>query len=217
MTYEGRSFHVWKIASGFKLYPNLTLTLCGDRRASSGCISLQRNHSSRKADNKSSMAPPTIPGDEPTSGMFDKVVDVIVGTGATKKTFQLHEGLLRHYSGYFDAALGGGFAEAKTRVIELKEDDVPTFERFVLWLYTGKYRRVAVASEGHYDPICKLWVLGDSRQIPLLANAMIDILEDDIVKLGKLPIDNVSYVYANTMPGSKLRAFTAWVIASMVP
>lgn len=147
------------------------------------------------------------------SGMFDNIVEVKVALGRMQKSFVLPEGLLRHYSGYFEATLGGNFAESKTKVIELKEERIETFERFVLWLYTGKFHRF-VPSEPDFRPICELWVLGDRRQIPLLTNQMINTVRNEVVKCRKVPTVDLQYIYQNTTPDAKLRAFAIWVISN---
>ncbi|KAK3684536.1 hypothetical protein LTR37_020178 [Vermiconidia calcicola] len=90
------------------------------------------------------MAPPSTPDKDPTVGMFDEIVDVKVGTGDKQRSLMLHEGLIRYHSGYFDAALSDFFSSTRPGAIEatvqLPEEDVKTFERFVLWLYTRKYQ-----------------------------------------------------------------------------
>ena len=141
-----------------------------------------------------------------------EVVEIKVGSGTNQKSFMVHEGLLRYYSGYFEAALGGSFAEATSRIVKLEEEEVSIFKRFVLWLYTGKYTPPEDASY-NFDAICKLWVLGDRRQIPLLANAMVDLLRDEIVRLWNLPTGALGFVYRNTTTESGLRRFMIWVIS----
>ena len=151
--------------------------------------------------------------DDVGSGMFDKIVEVKVGPESARKKFSLHEGLLRYYSAYFEAALGGQFAEATNRVIELKEEEVKTFERFVLWLYTGKYHRTPDVSDD-FHAISKLWAFGDRRQIPLLANTMVDALRDEIVKTWKVPTQCLKLIYQTTPANSALRRFTVWTISN---
>ncbi|KAK3696602.1 hypothetical protein LTR37_017855 [Vermiconidia calcicola] len=90
------------------------------------------------------MAPPSTPDKDTTVGMFDKIVDVKVGTGDKQRSFMLHQGLIGYSSGSFDAALSDFFSSARQGAIEaivhLPEEDIKTFERFVLWLYTRKYQ-----------------------------------------------------------------------------
>jgi hypothetical protein len=146
--------------------------------------------------------------------MFDKIVDVKVGLESARKTFPLHGGPLRHYSAYFEAALRGHLVEAKNQVIELKDEEVETFERFVLWLYTGKYHRTPDGKDS-YASICKLWAFGDRRQIPLLANMMVDMLRDEIVRTWTAPTETLKLVYQITLDGSALRRFTIWAMSNI--
>jgi hypothetical protein len=144
-----------------------------------------------------------------------EVVEIKVGSGTDQKSFLVHEGLLRYYSGYFEAALGGSFAEATSRIVKLDEEEVWIFKRFVFWLYTGKYTPPDDANDD-YEAICKLWILGDRRQIPLLANAMVDMLRDEIVRLWTLPLrpHSFEYIYQHTTAESALRRFMIWVLST---
>ena len=141
-----------------------------------------------------------------------EVVEIQVGSGADKQSFMVHEGILRYYSGYFEAALGGSFSEATSRIIKLEEEEVWIFKRFVLWLYTSTYHPPDEAND-NYEAMCKLWILGDRRQIPLLANTMIDMLRDEIVRLWTLLLKahTFEYIYQYTTPESALRKFMVWM------
>lgn len=77
------------------------------------------------------------------STAFDEIVKVQVGGLPTNKTFCVHKGVLRFYSGYFDRALGGSFLEAKNGVIKLNDEDPSTFEMFQYWLYTRRFHHVS--------------------------------------------------------------------------
>ena len=141
--------------------------------------------------------------------MFDKTVCVKVGSGVTHKAFTLHKGLLCHYSAYFEAALNGKFAEAENGKIDLPEEDVDTFERFVFWLYTGIFHAPENVTT-RYTTLCQLWVFGDRRQIPLLSNNMIDRLRDAMVEHWKAPTVQLKFIYQNTHADSALRRFVIW-------
>jgi hypothetical protein len=54
------------------------------------------------------------------------VATIEVGTGPAKRTFYAHCDLLSFYSGYFQAALNGGFAEAQNKVIKLETEEPAT-------------------------------------------------------------------------------------------
>jgi hypothetical protein len=72
----------------------------------------------------------------------------------------VHEHLLTHYSGFFRAALTGGFKEAEDKTVKLKEDQPLTFELFVHWLY---YQRFPDKSKGDADEITSAWANGDDE------------------------------------------------------
>ena len=44
---------------------------------------------------------------------------------------------------------------------------------------------------------------------------MVNTLRDEMVKRWAIPNTSVAYIYANTTPDSKLRAFVLWAIASI--
>lgn len=140
------------------------------------------------------------------------MVELKVGPG-DHAPIMVHEALLRHYSGYFEAALGGSFAESKSRIIELKDEDLDTVQHFVLWQYTKRFQHCEDLTR-NFDAICRLWAFGDKRQIPLLCNVMINTFRNEIVKHWTNPGSTVKYTYDNTPPNSKLRAFVVWVIAA---
>lgn len=68
---------------------------------------------------------------------YNNIVYVEVGDDAT--TFGIHRGLLCRQSSYFKAALSSNLKEAKEGAIVLESEDVGIFERFNLWLYTGRF------------------------------------------------------------------------------
>ncbi len=58
-----------------------------------------------------------------------------VVVGEESVSFVIHEALLTYHSPFFRAALNGGFEEAVTKKINLKEVRPRVFENFVHWLY----------------------------------------------------------------------------------
>lgn len=100
---------------------------------------------------------------------FDEVVDIIVGEGNAVKTFRLHKGALCFYSGFFEGALNGRFAEAQDGAVKLPTEDVPTFEKFVGWLYTRNFELAGDHTD--YPLLCELWAFADRREIPLLSKS----------------------------------------------
>jgi len=63
-------------------------------------------------------------------------VEVVVGTD--KRTFYIHERLIRSQSAFFESALGKEWKEGQARKIELPDDDAHIFEAYARWLYSGK-------------------------------------------------------------------------------
>jgi hypothetical protein len=62
---------------------------------------------------------------------------VIFKVGPEKTPFNIHKTLLCRAAPYFKATLEGNFLEGQNQVLELPEDDAPTFQRFQLWLYSN--------------------------------------------------------------------------------
>ena len=142
------------------------------------------------------------------------MVELKAGSGVNQVSVKVHEALLRYYSAYFESALGGHFAEADKGVIDFKdEEEADIVKRFVVWQYTKEYKPLNEIPQD-FDVICKLWIFGDKRQIPLLSNMTINTMPDEIVRRWTLPSGNLRFIYENTTPDSKLRAFVAWVIAA---
>lgn len=128
------------------------------------------------------------------------------------KTFTVHQSVITFYSGYFEAALrpGSTFQEATTKIFKLQEEDAVVFEKFIAWTYS---RRI------DHDPVdktcsilCKLWVLADRRQVPLLMNECINAMRDRIVSNWELPSSCLSYIYKHTMAKSALRRLVVDII-----
>lgn len=74
------------------------------------------------------------------------------------KEFKVHQSIMCTGSPFFAAACSGGFLEAHKGQIDLKEDDVETVKRMILFLYTLDYddhykSYVQAANGSHYVPI----------------------------------------------------------------
>ena len=143
--------------------------------------------------------------------MFDKIIEIKVYSGANQKSFLLHQGLLHHYSGYFTTV--ERIIEAKTGTVKLPEQDIQTFERFVLWLYARKIHQLQNTGE-YFEALCRLWVLGDRLEVPLLTNCVIDAFRDEVVARWAIPTRHLQYIYQNTLAGSGLRRFAIWLISN---
>ncbi|EGP88769.1 uncharacterized protein MYCGRDRAFT_38100, partial [Zymoseptoria tritici IPO323] len=131
------------------------------------------------------------------------LVQIDVGPKNNRSTFRVHKNVLCHYSGYFTGALNGKFIEATTKRIDLAAEDPGIFTIFVYWLYRGC---IPPPGEGlDYTTLCKLWVFGDARSVPLLQNAAMALLIRRAATTRSAPSNSVDYIYSNTMPGSPLR------------
>lgn len=123
---------------------------------------------------------------------------------------------MSYYSRYFEKALNGQFKEAKLLVIDLPTEEPKTFERFVGWLYTRKLDLPTQAKAHEYfQAICEAWAFADRREIPLLANVLIDAMRDGVVDIWKIPTSVIGYIYDNTTAHSGMRRLTVRLISSM--
>lgn len=153
-----------------------------------------------------------------SSAYMSETATIEVGIGGNKQVYRVHRDLLSFYSGYFKAALYGGFAEGETGVIKLETEEPAVIEGFVKWIYTGKARTDEIArdnSASYYISIVKLWLFADHREIPLLMNEMIDSLHQSVVTAWTLPDPTIEEVYANTTAGSALRRMVVDVFVSL--
>lgn len=84
-------------------------------------------------------------------------------------------------------------------------DDAPTFEVFIRWLYHGSDGFKGVLGYSGQDYI-KAWVLGDKIACPAFTKLMMSLViryySDEWLK-----ISDVQYVYNNSPAGSKLRSW----------
>ena len=121
----------------------------------------------------------------------------------------MYRDLLSFYSGYFSAALNGGFAEAGSGVIKLDTEEPAVFEDFMKWLYTRQHRSdtiVRSTRKRYCNSIIKLWIFADRRDIPLLMNEMIDSLQQSVVSAWTLLArSTIKELYTETTVESPLR------------
>ncbi|KAF2214130.1 hypothetical protein CERZMDRAFT_8286, partial [Cercospora zeae-maydis SCOH1-5] len=137
---------------------------------------------------------------------YGETLQIKFGRGRNAKTFTVHKEVLTFYSGYFEAAFRDGtvFREAKTGVS-------PIFEQFVHWIYS---RRIDCGSDAEpFHILCRLWVLADRREVPLLMNECINTMRDKSSELWMAPAICLPYIYKNTMPGSAMRRLLIQLIA----
>lgn len=143
--------------------------------------------------------------------MFDAIITVKVGP--SKKSFHSHKGVLSFYSGYFAAALNGNFAESKCGVVHLPDEDPKIFELLVNWLYTRRLPDPPKSGD-LFTTLSELWILADRREIPMLANAVLNAIRDETTRLWKVPTVDLPKIYKDTMESSGLRRLAVHLIAS---
>lgn len=80
------------------------------------------------------------------------------------------------------------------------------FKAFKDWLYTRRLPEKD-SRDSRYTLLCKLWVLGDRRDVPLLQNECIDKLLSAMCSRSSVATNQLPYIYSNTVAGSLLRRF----------
>ncbi|KAF1914382.1 hypothetical protein BDU57DRAFT_558026 [Ampelomyces quisqualis] len=144
----------------------------------------------------------------PSPDNFESVILIVVGSGTKETSFQVHAGLLKHYSSYFRNALKESWVEGETKIVRLAADEPANFKTFFHWLYSGKLY-YTLTPEGKVPfsdtKICSLYVFGDARGIPEFCNAAVDLLFVRFAHEWAYPATPLRYVYDNTSANSKLR------------
>jgi hypothetical protein len=148
------------------------------------------------------------------------MIRIKVGKAGATEIFEVHKGLLKFYSGYFQVAISnieeGRFAESKENMITLDEE-VDVFRVFKNWIYTRSLPKHAIGEDPDgitWDRILvKLWCFGDRRHIPLLQNECIDGLLSSQMSSKTFHYDLIPDIYANTIAGSSLRKFIIGEVA----
>lgn len=126
------------------------------------------------------------------------------------RTFPVYEGLLKHYSSYFRAALKKVWIEGQSKSVTLPTEDPEVFRAFFRWISTGKlYSRLAPDGKIPltFETICEIYVFGDARGAPELCNATINMLFQKCMQDWVYPSSTLDYIYDNTPDKSVLRNF----------
>lgn len=129
----------------------------------------------------------------------------------------MHKGLLCYHSTFFNRTFNGNFREAFTGIAELPQDDVKVFERFNVWLYTGRLYDSVEGSKvtpPSTELLIKIYLFGDCRGIEALKNAAMDLLGWN----DGPPPSALKLIYDGTPEGCKLRRYAvdalAWACTS---
>ncbi|KAI9731797.1 MAG: hypothetical protein M1834_004586 [Cirrosporium novae-zelandiae] len=152
---------------------------------------------------------------------FEALLDttVKIKVGLEQFCFEVHKGLLSHYSSYFRAALSGPFKEGNEGVIILETEEVEVFRVFFKWLYKDvttdcETTPSALDTDIEFLQLLKLYVFSDKRGIPRLGNAVLitmrekfqaseSSIQEYFVKSPKL----VEWSYKYVRKGLPLHAF----------
>ena len=90
---------------------------------------------------------------------YDEIVEIKIA----ERSFKVHKGIISFYSGFFDRAFNGEFAEGKNGVVTLQDEEIAVFERFIAWIYRVK---IEDNEPKNYWVLCKLWCFADRREVP---------------------------------------------------
>lgn len=135
------------------------------------------------------------------------MVTIIVGSDI-KKHYNIHAGLLKHYSSYFRNGLKEGWKEGATRTFALVDEDPNIFQLFFHWIYSDRLYSTLTKDDKipvSMADLCALFVFGDARGIPELCNTVIDTMFQKFANEWTYPCSCLTKVYDNTLHGSKLR------------
>jgi len=162
---------------------------------------------------------------------YDTIITVKFPTTADdprQSEFQVHRGLITHYSDYFRAALNKEtFLEGKNGVIELELNDLDPFTTFFAWLYqrAGNPELESEHIDGIFDDhqndnkehrtkariwlrdCVRDWVFGDMRQAPEFQNWAMSCMITALSGFNNFvfSVTAINYTYEHTMQGSMLR------------
>ncbi|OBT71523.1 hypothetical protein VF21_09686 [Pseudogymnoascus sp. 05NY08] len=149
-----------------------------------------------------------------------EIATIIVGV--ERKKWTIPTDLLCFHSGYFRSALKGGFAEAKTKTVELLEEQPAAFELVVEWLYTHAIG-ARLPNEDEEEQSAKIgrlldtWVLSEYLQMPKLQNIIIRLMSDQLTRLEAIPIEEFDRVCGVVSSNSPLYTwmgkYAIWVLS----
>lgn len=146
-----------------------------------------------------------------SSDLYDKVITVIVSSPAVaaEKSFSVYRQLLCSSASYFDKLLNGGFAEAGSDPIRLKDVSVKTFQSFYLWLNSGYIDLVDGVTSGK---ICQAWhhvidayIFADFYDVPAFKNDLADYLYHYTEQTKSQSTSILQKLYENTKDGDLMR------------
>jgi hypothetical protein len=135
-----------------------------------------------------------------------------VGTGDNQQDFDVHESFLTGSSLFFKNALSGDWIEAKTRRVNLPEEEPAVFHDYVHFLYR---RTLCVKSDSNdgideQESLLKLYVLAEKLQDMDMKNVVMEAMYNCFCEIctGENHTPNVEcirIVYEGTPAGSPMR------------
>ena len=123
--------------------------------------------------------------------------------------------MLCFYSGYFDSACNGSFRESKAKNVSPITEGIEVFRTFIYWMYHRRFYENSTeeVSKTKWETVIRLWVFGDAHAIPMLQNAVIDLLHKKVLADWRVPIAEICLIYDSTPPGSVLRRYVIDIVA----
>ncbi|KAF2134244.1 hypothetical protein P153DRAFT_331219 [Dothidotthia symphoricarpi CBS 119687] len=140
----------------------------------------------------------------PPHGSFDKIVTMRVGQGQDKKEFQVHRGLLCHFSIWFDSQI----RLSSTSEVELPDEKPMVVETAIYWMYTNRFWAPGTSEDGEIPlelwRILALCFFASECGIGKLQNAALTLLHRKIVQDWKVSLSYIT-AYQRSEPGAPVR------------
>ncbi|KAF2683471.1 hypothetical protein K458DRAFT_304889, partial [Lentithecium fluviatile CBS 122367] len=129
------------------------------------------------------------------------LVIIRVGSGAQKKEFHVHRGLLRHHSIYFQDVI----RNSSDHEVDLPHEDPGVFD-VIFWVAgTSTTANGRIPLSFHY--IVELSFFADSKGMEMLRNATLTLFYRKCVQEWRSVHHFASKVYSGTIPQSPLRRY----------
>lgn len=142
-----------------------------------------------------------------------KSIAVNVGPADNNRTFDIDQRPLIKHSRFFAIMLSGPWREARSKSVNLTEDDPDIFAIFALFIHTGKIFStrdgdIEIYPDGsrrdkEWARLARAWVLGDKLQATAFKEAIADAICDKVVLDRKWPLTLHQIIYSSTTPAVK--------------
>lgn len=146
--------------------------------------------------------------------------DVVLYVGEPATAFHVEMEAICEVSPVLKAAFTGNFRESQEKKMNLPEEDIVNFGRFIQWTYTGSYPLAAFEADGTAEDrimeLAELYVLADRYDVATLKHHIIDRMYE----IGQCsdpiagpPHSIIRYVYDNSTRLSGFRKLlAAWYL-----